>query len=372
MVLPYDELMALVWTMWSIALAMTAFRVGLRWYQQRQWFADDYLLLFGFVSLTASTAVITSVLPHLYSLGQYTRASMADSHTPLPMTADEYSRRNSLSLKLMFSQMLLCRTTLWATKFSILFFFRRLVDGLPRYIKAWWACFTVVLLLYVACMATNFFKCVPLNRYWTTGCNESSDLVRATALIRFETAADVAADVLIMILPLKLLWNLQISLRQKIGLAVIFSLGTILIVFAFVRLVQVSRANALTAKDPTTFENGPLLLNTWSHIECSVSVIVASLPAFRSLLRGKIGRTQPTSYGKSEYSSEQHGSSWAGKKVKLMTKSHGTTMGLDSLGENDHETDDAWGDETRLRPAGGIQKEVAYTVMHDPRSREVL
>jgi hypothetical protein len=62
---------------------------------------------------------------------------------------------------------------LWLTrnvtpaKFSILFFVKRLVDGLPLYIRAWWACFTVVLLLYLASMLSNFLTCTPLTKYWS-------------------------------------------------------------------------------------------------------------------------------------------------------------------------------------------------------------
>jgi hypothetical protein len=72
----------------------------------------------------------------------------------------------------------------------------------------------------------------------------------------------------------------------------IFSLGTIIIAFAFARLAQVTKATSNAAKDLTTIADGPVLLSMWSHIESSVSVIVATLPAFRYLLNGKIGRTE--------------------------------------------------------------------------------
>jgi hypothetical protein len=52
-------------------------------------------------------------------------------------------------------------------KFSILFFFRRMVIGLPTYMRAWWACFVMVLLLYLASIASNFLTCRPLAKYWS-------------------------------------------------------------------------------------------------------------------------------------------------------------------------------------------------------------
>ena len=92
--------------------------------------------------------------------------------------------------------------------------------------RAWWCCFAVVLLLYLACMASNFLTCRPLSKYWSAskssqtftetfpltppaGCSDPEDIpediVRADASIKFAISADVIADVIIMLLPLKLL-----------------------------------------------------------------------------------------------------------------------------------------------------------------------
>jgi hypothetical protein len=114
--------------------------------------------------------------------------------------------------------------------------------------------------------------------------------VRADLSIKFATSADVVADTLIMLLPLNLLRKLQVSPQQKFGLAVIFSLGTIIIAFAFARLAQVTKATS--NPNPTALSDGPVLLSMWSHIESSVSIIVATLPAFRYLLNEKTGRTR--------------------------------------------------------------------------------
>ncbi|KAF1347288.1 hypothetical protein EJ07DRAFT_91138, partial [Lizonia empirigonia] len=284
---------ALVWTLWTVALILTVLRGFTRWYSQGRIFVDDYFVFFGMLTLTGFSAVITRVLPQFYLAGEYYAAVMKDPTAPLPLPPDEFFARTRTALKLLFSHMLLFWTTIWAAKFSILFFFRRLLDGLPRYIKAWWACFIMVLLLYLACILSNFLTCRPVTRYWSSaGCSSPEDIRRADASIKFATIADVVADVIIMVLPLNLLRKLQVSTRQKFGLAVIFSLGTIIIAFAFARLGQVSKATSKMAKNPSTVADGPVLLSMWSHIESSVSIVVATLPAFRYLLSVKLGRTQ--------------------------------------------------------------------------------
>ena len=107
-----------------------------------------------------------------------------------------------------------------------------------------------------------------------------------------------------MLLPLRLLVTLQISLKQKLGLSCLFSLGIIVIIFAFVRLFKVTKATAESQTNPTTMADGPIVLSLWSTIEAAVAVIVANLPAFRSLLRnsGNTGfsksRTGSTGYAR--------------------------------------------------------------------------
>jgi hypothetical protein len=85
-----------------------------RWHSQRQIFADDYFVFFGLLTLTGLTVVITLVLPQFYLAGVYTAAMMRDPTTPMPLPPDEFVQRTQTSLKLMFSQMLLFWTTLWA------------------------------------------------------------------------------------------------------------------------------------------------------------------------------------------------------------------------------------------------------------------
>ncbi|EFQ30669.1 uncharacterized protein GLRG_05813 [Colletotrichum graminicola M1.001] len=352
---------ALVWVLWAAALGMTVFRGSFQWILQRRLYADDYLIIAGLATLTALSVVITAMLPQFYLAGEYTKVAAKDPLAPLPLPPDEFVARTIAALKLMFSQMLLFWTTLWAAKFSILFFVRRLITGLPRYIRAWWACFVAVLLLYLACILSNFLTCAPLTKYWSaTGCSAPEDLVRADASIRFATGADIAADLLIMVLPLNLLRKLTISRSHKLGLTVLFSLGGVIVAFAIARLVQVTKATGDAAKDPTTVANGPVLLSMWSHIESSVSVIVATLPAFRFLFSKNRDMARKTT---NKYASPMIGGP-GGVSLRSMRRQKGAVR-LD--GRDSDMTISAQGSETELRPFRGIEKKVVFEVEHLPQ-----
>ena len=140
-----------------------------------------------------------------------------------------------------------------------------------------------------------------------------------------------------MLLPLRLLATLRINAKQKLALAGMFSLGLIVIAFAFVRLVEVTKATAKSKTDPTTVAEGPILLSVWSVIEAAVAVVVANLPAFRSLLRtrGKTGasgssqeRYRGATGGSNAYS--DHMTSSRGRPSRL-----GRNMEMESLHSSD-------------------------------------
>lgn len=206
--------------------------------------------------------------------------------------------------------------------------------------------------------------------YFAAGCSDPEDLVRADTSIKFATSADVVADAGIMVLPLNLLRKLQINGRQKFGLAIIFSLGTIIIAFAFTRLAQVTKATSNAAKDPSTIADGPVLLSMWSYIESSVPVIVATLPAFRYLLNGKIGRTQGRSTTRERSGRKSTTQAAVQSRTRhILSRQWGGKSSKTKAGrDNNKVADNDWGSEIELRPVQGIEKLVEYTLASAPRT----
>ena len=78
-----------------------------------------------------------------------------------------------------------------------------------------------------------------------------------------------------MALPIRLIWGVKISAKQKSGLVVVFGLCVVIIVFAIIRASQVLSGGP---------EVNLILLGLWSNLESSISVIVGCLPPFKMLL----------------------------------------------------------------------------------------
>ena len=82
-----------------------------------------------------------------------------------------------------------------------------------------------------------------------------------------------------MVLPIYMLRSIQIPFRQKIGLGIIFGLGTIIIMFEILRFLEF-----LPATDGGDSLTMPVL---WSVLETNVAIVVSCLPIYRTLLRNE-------------------------------------------------------------------------------------
>lgn len=94
-----------------------------------------------------------------------------------------------------------------------------------------WAVATILMILVV---------CRPLEHFWNPSSpGECGDLV--TTLIVFGVL-DVAIDVVILLLPIPMVWKLQMPFANKIGLAAIFAMG----------LLYVTTLNLRSCKENTS------------------------------------------------------------------------------------------------------------------------
>ena len=84
-----------------------------------------------------------------------------------------------------------------------------------------------------------------------------------------------------MIIQISLLFSLQIHLADKIAIGLIFSVGSISIVFAIVRVVSLG-----SHEDNGQFNLTWLTL--WATIEAGAVIIVGCLPAFGIFIRSKL------------------------------------------------------------------------------------
>lgn len=81
-----------------------------------------------------------------------------------------------------------------------------------------------LLILVVAGVIAVFLECRPYDAIWKftvphPTCIDKSALELSTASVH------LVFDVMVLLLPQKVIWGLQMNLRQKLGVSVMFSVG---------------------------------------------------------------------------------------------------------------------------------------------------
>ncbi|CAN9436629.1 unnamed protein product [Alternaria alternata] len=198
-----------------------------------------------------------------------------------------------------------------------------------------WAVWTTVVICassYIAIFFSLLFACKPIAASWdpllrpTAACVNQGAIYIATAVI------GIVTDVMLISIPVPTIWGLQMPTKQKIGLTLMFGVGSITMVTSIIRLIVL--IPALTDMDQTwIIAVGSL----WIIIESNLFVICCCLPTLRRFLKHVAPRLigESRSSENKDSSDRNHGlRTWGsentGPKRKydtLMRTVDGTTQG---------------------------------------------
>ena len=111
------------------------------------------------------------------------------------------------------------------TKTSFLFLYYR-IFGVVKYFRyALWGTAIIVWSFWAACTIVAFLGCLPFARNWDR--TIPGHCVNLTAFFRWNGVCNLLIDFLILLLPLPMVWRLNISIRQRIELSGVFLLGVL-------------------------------------------------------------------------------------------------------------------------------------------------
>ncbi|CZR64379.1 uncharacterized protein PAC_14277 [Phialocephala subalpina] len=121
------------------------------------------------------------------------------------------------------------------------------------------------------------FQCIPVRSVWDRSVD--GHCANLGAIGYAGAAFSIVEDLVILVLPIPQLNTLQLPLNKKVGLMLMFSVGSFACVTSMVRLKYLAQID--TSFD-ITWDNANVLI--WSVIECAATVICACLPALRPLI----------------------------------------------------------------------------------------
>lgn len=93
-------------------------------------------------------------------------------------------------------------------------------------------------------------------------------------------SVNIATDLAVAFLPVRVIWNLQIANRQKIALIGVLTIGWFVCVVSVLRLT--SLITFLQHPDDSSYYGAPAAY--WSGIEMNLAIVCASLPTLKPLI----------------------------------------------------------------------------------------
>ncbi|KAK7987190.1 hypothetical protein PG996_006209 [Apiospora saccharicola] len=130
-------------------------------------------------------------------------------------------------------------TCLAILKLGVLCFYRRIFGGTAWMRAATYAMVAVVGSWWFALLLVVIFDCAPVQKQWDPFMAEG-ECINLFNVNRAIAATNIATDVAIMGLPLRLIWSLRIRTLEKVVVMCCFALGTGVCAISVVRIVHLS------------------------------------------------------------------------------------------------------------------------------------
>lgn len=184
-------------------------------------------------------------------------------------------------LRLFYICQILYLVSVTLTKVALILFFLRVFP--QRWFKrTCWAVMAIVVLFGLAFAITLFLQCRPLAYNWNSWDGEhTGSCVNLNAGTHINASINMVLDLVILFMPMPILLRLHItySWKQKAGIIVMFSFGSIVTVVSALRLRTL--VNFGNTVNPTWDLTS---VGLWSVVEIYVGIMCACLPATRSFL----------------------------------------------------------------------------------------
>ncbi|KAF2110339.1 hypothetical protein BDV96DRAFT_465101, partial [Lophiotrema nucula] len=181
-----------------------------------------------------------------------------------------------LFMKYSYFSILFYNLSLCLTKFSILFLCLRV------FAPSDWRKACMVVLVFISIYTTwvilvSILSCIPIPSYWDKSIN---GWCFPTAVLWWVNASlNIFTDFLVVTLPIPGIAKLQLPMKQKIGVALVFALGFFVCIISIVRLYALKIG--IRTHDPT-YDNYAIAI--WSVVEVNGAIVGACLPTLKPLI----------------------------------------------------------------------------------------
>ncbi|KAL7619458.1 hypothetical protein AAE478_009997 [Parahypoxylon ruwenzoriense] len=262
--LPHDnrtgETIAAVVLCVFFATTAVCLRLYVRRYVLRQFWLDDYLAFAGMI-------------------GMITNGIMQCIHTRYGFGAHFWDMRDGEQTiefwKLFYILTITYATTLMLIKFSLFFQYYRLIQDIPHYRLFYIAVMALVAGWVIAQEFILIFSCTPIPNYWDR--RYGGTCLDSNLLGWMNSVGNIVTDIIILLLPIPVVWRLNLKRGRKWAVLGIFALGFFTCVISICRLVFYAKLSA-------DFSYDLVSVAAWGEAESASGLICSSLIAMGPLI----------------------------------------------------------------------------------------
>ncbi|KAJ6262309.1 hypothetical protein Dda_3116 [Drechslerella dactyloides] len=198
-------------------------------------------------------------------------------------------------------------------KLSILVFYYRVFSGSGSSRTFRWLIYggyIYLIIFTITGLLVIFLQAIPLRAYWDD--NVPGKFMNLQAAFTFYGILNCVSDLYVFLLPIRMVWQLQLPKKQRIVLAVSFALGSIVCIAAVIRIYYIYRVYDLNNWD---FSYDAGILFQLNVVEGTLGIFCSSLPALKplvaryapKLLSTNRENSKPTGYRLSSYNNNTRG-----------------------------------------------------------------
>lgn len=134
------------------------------------------------------------------------------------------------------------------TKLAILLLYVRLTTS-RRLQIAIYATGLVAVSSALAFTIVTIFQCEPISEAWDVTGTVEGTCLSVRAMFYAQAASDISQDLIVFVLPIKMLYKMQLPRRQNYALVPVFAIGAFVVISGCLRLFYIQRAEYST--DPS-------------------------------------------------------------------------------------------------------------------------
>ncbi|KAF1954781.1 hypothetical protein CC80DRAFT_416744 [Byssothecium circinans] len=282
------EILRAEYALFVLTTAFLVARVAIHVSKRRTFEFQDFFIYFAYALYVGLWTEYIIAVPYLFKLTAVTNGEIP----PYPNVIKDAAYMS----RLIFTAQMCFYVSLWSVKMSLLSLYRKLLIGLERiYSQIWWGIVVFAALAYIGCIISSVKSCNSMSAFFrAASCDSPSELRAQIISLYYAYAIDVITDLMVMFLPIRLVWGLQMARTEKAGVLILFCGGFVCIAFATLRAVQVG------VEHGKAISPDPKWLTMWTVIEVSMAIIIGCSPAFATLIRARIN-SKKSSYNARGY-----------------------------------------------------------------------